>query len=119
MYKIGEFSKLTNLSVRTLRYYDEIGILKPNYVDTFSNYRYYTEDNIAEVEYINMLRSVGYSLEEIYMYKEGLTSEAIDQKIESLEEKIVELESAVDRLNAFKSELGKCNVKKKTLYKVA
>lgn len=119
MYKIGEFSKLTNLSIRTLRYYDEIGILKPNYVDMFSNYRYYTDDNVIEVEYINMLRSLGYSLEEIYMYKEGLTEEAIDNKIDTLEAKVEELNTAIDKLNDLKFELTNNKEKKRILYKAA
>ena len=48
MYKIGEYSKITDLAVRTLRYYDEIGVLKPEYIDDFSGYRYYTDRNITE-----------------------------------------------------------------------
>ena len=39
-YKISEFSKLVNVPVKTLRYYDEIGLFKPEEVDIFSNYRY-------------------------------------------------------------------------------
>ena len=46
MYKIGAFAKKTNLSVDTIRYYDEIGLLKPSYKDKFSNYRYYNEDDL-------------------------------------------------------------------------
>ena len=41
-YKIGDFSRLTNISIRTLRYYDEIGILKPEYVDQYSGYSLHT-----------------------------------------------------------------------------
>lgn len=40
-YKIGEFSKLGKVSVKTLRHYDEEGILKPGFVDGFNRYRYY------------------------------------------------------------------------------
>ena len=43
MYRIGEFSTLTGASVKTLRYYDEINLLKPSNADKFTNYRYYTE----------------------------------------------------------------------------
>ena len=42
-YKISEFSKLVNVPVKTLRYYDEIGLFKPEEVDIFSNYRYYLD----------------------------------------------------------------------------
>ena len=44
MLKIGEFSKLSRVSVRMLRHYDEIGLLKPAEIDHFADYRYYKED---------------------------------------------------------------------------
>ena len=43
MLKIGDFSKLSRVSVRMLRYYDEIGLLKPAEIDRFTDYRYYSE----------------------------------------------------------------------------
>ena len=43
-YKIGEFSKLTDVPVKTLRYYDEIDLFKPAETDFYSNYRYYKEE---------------------------------------------------------------------------
>ncbi|MEZ4832447.1 MAG: MerR family DNA-binding transcriptional regulator [Caldilineaceae bacterium] len=42
MLKIGEFSKLAQVSVKTLRYYAELGLLKPDWVDRYTGYRYYT-----------------------------------------------------------------------------
>mgnify|MGYP000023241084 CR=1 FL=1 len=44
MLKIGEFSKLTRISIRMLRHYDEIGLLVPENVDEFTGYRYYSEE---------------------------------------------------------------------------
>ena len=41
MFRIGEFSRLAMVSVRMLRHYDEIGLLTPNTVDTYTGYRYY------------------------------------------------------------------------------
>ena len=41
MLKIGEFSKLSRISIRMLRHYDEIGLLKPAEIDRFTDYRYY------------------------------------------------------------------------------
>ena len=46
MLKIGEFSKLSRVSVRMLRHYDEIGLLKPAEIDCFTEYRYYREDHL-------------------------------------------------------------------------
>lgn len=60
MYRIGEFSKMTDLSIRTLRYYDSIGLLIPYEIDRFTGYRYYTDDNLSEVYLIKLLRSVNF-----------------------------------------------------------
>ena len=65
MYKIGEFSKLTGLSIRTLRYYNDIGILVPEEVDIFTNYRYYGNKNLEDAKLIDELKQAGFSLEEI------------------------------------------------------
>lgn len=46
MFKIGDFSKLSRVSVKTLRYYDEIGLLKPVGVDRFTRYRYYSAEQL-------------------------------------------------------------------------
>lgn len=65
MYRIGEFSKITGLSIRTLRYYDDIDLFKPSEVDLFTNYRYYNEEQIKDLKLINILKDVGFTLEEI------------------------------------------------------
>ena len=65
LYKIGEFSNMTGLSVKTLKYYDDIDLFKPIDVDLFTGYRYYSTDQIYDLELINVLKSVGFSLEEI------------------------------------------------------
>ena len=46
MLKIGEFSRLSQVTVKTLRYYDEIGLLKPSEIDRFTDYRYYSLDQL-------------------------------------------------------------------------
>ena len=46
MFKIGDFSKISRVPVKTLRYYDELGLLKPVEVDPFSGYRYYAADQL-------------------------------------------------------------------------
>ena len=65
MYKIGEFSKLTGCSIKTLRYYDELGILKPSRIDNFTNYRYYDEKDLDILKTIIYLKSLGFTLDEI------------------------------------------------------
>ncbi len=47
MLKIGEFSKLSRVSIRMLRHYDDIGLLKPAEIDNFTGYRYYREEQLS------------------------------------------------------------------------
>ena len=65
MLKIGEFSKLSRVSVRMLRHYDEIGLLKPAKIDRFTDYRYYREDQLPTVCRITALKDMGFSLADI------------------------------------------------------
>ena len=65
MLKIGEFSKLSRVSVRMLRHYDEIGLLKPAEIDRFTDYRYYREDQLPTAGRITALKDMGFSLADI------------------------------------------------------
>lgn len=65
MFKIGEFSKLTQVSVRMLRYYDETGLLKPAKIDKFSGYRLYSTEQIPILNKIIFLRDIGFNVSEI------------------------------------------------------
>ncbi len=65
MLKIGEFSKLSRVSVRMLRHYDEIGLLKPAEIDSFTDYRYYREDQLPTAGRIAALKDMGFSLADI------------------------------------------------------
>jgi DNA-binding transcriptional MerR regulator len=106
-YKIGDFSRLTNLSIRTLRYYDEIGILKPEYVDPYSGYRYYTDKNLDEVRSITFLKQLSFSLEEIAQYKDSLTSEVLEYKKNQLIEKRNEIDEQIAMINSLNNEIVK------------
>jgi DNA-binding transcriptional MerR regulator len=65
MLRIGEFSRVSQVTVKALRHYDEIGLLKPSRVDPFSDYRYYTLDQLPRLHSIIALKTLGLSLEEI------------------------------------------------------
>jgi len=65
MLRIGDFSRIAQVSVQTLRYYDDLGLLKPVEVDRFTSYRYYTFDQLPRVHRILALKDLGLSLEEI------------------------------------------------------
>ncbi len=65
MFKIGEFARLTQLSAKALRLYDELGLLKPMRIDTFTDYRYYSADQLPRLHRIIVLKDLGFSLEQI------------------------------------------------------
>jgi len=65
MFTIGEFSRLAQVSNRLLRYYDEIGLLKPAQTDRFTGYRYYSAAQLPELNRILALRDLGLSLEQV------------------------------------------------------
>ena len=95
LYKIGDFSKKLNVSVRTLRYYDEIDLFKPIELDLFTNYRYYSDEQVKEFELLKLLQDAGFSLDEIKQYKNNFNDyimlkkkEEIFKEIELLKEKI-------------------------------
>ena len=64
-YQIGEFSRITSLSIKTLRHYHERGILEPVYVSSDSGYRYYDERSVERARIIKELRALDFSLKEI------------------------------------------------------
>jgi len=76
MIRIGDFSKLSRVSIKTLRYYDEMGLLKPIEVDRFTGYRYYEFDQLPRLYRILALKDLGFSLEEIgHFLESGLSVE--------------------------------------------
>ena len=62
MLKIGEFSKLSRVSVRMMRHYDEVGLLAPSEVDSMTGYRYYSERQLITAGRIAALRALGFGL---------------------------------------------------------
>ena len=65
MLKIGDFSSLSQVSVKTLRYYDEMGLFRPEHVDTVSGYRWYSVAQLPRLHRILALKDLGFSLEQI------------------------------------------------------
>ena len=76
--KIGEFAQLSQVTVKALHYYDQLGLLKPAAIDTFTNYRYYTVEQLPRVHRIMALKELGLTLEQIgSMINEELPTEQI------------------------------------------
>ncbi len=125
-YRIGEFSSMTGLSIRTLRYYDEIELLTPAEVDLFTNYRYYSEEQLSDVKIIETLKEVGFSLEEIKNSWNHLNNEMMLRKKEELLQTIEKTEEQMKKIDYIRSHIengklydklpSKEKVRKKTLY---
>jgi effector-binding domain-containing protein len=78
MIRIGDFSKLSRVSIKTLRYYDEMGLFKPIDVDRFTGYRYYSVSQLPRLNRILALRDLGLSLEQIaQVLDEGVSPEQL------------------------------------------
>lgn len=117
MYRIGEFSKLSNLSIRTLRFYNELGILIPEEVDVFSNYRYYSDHNLKEAKMIESLKNAGFSLEEIKDNMGSFTDDIFLDKKQELYNKIYCIEEQIKQVDYLRENIkSKDKVKTKTLY---
>ena len=67
MFRIGEFSRLSHVTVKTIRHYDKIGLLKPARVDEFTKYRYYSASQLPRLNRILALKGLGLSLDQIKM----------------------------------------------------
>ncbi|MGE8203622.1 MerR family transcriptional regulator [Heyndrickxia sp. NPDC080065] len=65
MFKISEFSKLSQVSVKTLRYYDQLNLLNPAHTDKFTGYRYYSADQMFQIHRILAFKELGFSLDQI------------------------------------------------------
>ncbi|MGG4396869.1 helix-turn-helix domain-containing protein [Paenibacillus thiaminolyticus] len=65
MFKISEFSKISQVSVKTLRYYDQLNLLKPAHIDKFTGYRYYSADQMFQLHRILAYKELGLSLDQI------------------------------------------------------
>ena len=85
MLKIGDFSKLSHLTIKALRFYEKEGLLKPASVDEWNNYRFYETSQLDTAAKIRSYRQLGLSIEEIKAVFAGAdVKEILQEKISSL-----------------------------------
>lgn len=99
-WKIGELAQETGLTIRTLHYYDQIGLLKPSR-HTESGHRVYTPDDVIRLQQILSLKSLGFSLEEIQTCLQNPAyspEQIIDRQLAQLEDKIQLMQTLRERL---------------------
>lgn len=98
MLTIGEFSKICEVSTKTLRYYDEVGLIHPEEINPENGYRYYSIKQLKKMLFINRLKSYHFSLEEIKSLLE-LDEDQSEEKLRSaLNRKRMEIQ---EKLSAF------------------
>ena len=105
MLSIGEFSKICQVSTKTLRYYAEIGLILPNEINYENGYRYYSIEQLETMLFIKRLKVYNFSLEEIKIILQS--EEFKDEKLYlSLIEKRKEIDKQVHELNMILEELN-------------
>lgn len=98
MLSIGEFSKICEVSTKTLRYYDEIGLITPDEINPENGYRYYSIRQLNKMLFINRLKSYHFSLEEIKAILELEEDQSEENLCSALNRKRREIQ---EKLNTF------------------
>lgn len=131
MFKIGEFSKFTQVSIRMLRYYDEIGLFNPIEVDELTGYRYYSAKQITKLNKIVTLRDMGFVIAEIIEVMNCKTDdeilEILKRKHKVIKQTLEKENLKLEKVNIMMGSLGKetfkmnyeVNLKEVPAYKVA
>lgn len=107
MFKIGEFSKITQVSSTLLRYYDEVGLFTPARIDQFTGYRYYSVEQLPRLNRILALKDLGLTLEQIQRLVDENISEDEIRGMLALKKAQIEqtLRDEVERLRRVESRL--------------
>ena len=105
MYKIGDLSRCTGLTVKTLRYWADIGLLVPDETDRFTGYRYYSASKLRDCIRIIALKELGFSLDEIRAFADSDKTRLVESKTAELERSVRESEAKLRRLRELRSEL--------------
>lgn len=101
-YSIGRLSELTGMNISTLRYYDQIGILVPEYRNKNTGYRYYSEEQMLKVQLIKNMKMLKFSIEDM---KKVLAKKDISFLMEKVEELQYELKVQLKAVNEIKQYL--------------
>lgn len=110
-YSTGQFAKLANVTERTIRYYDKIGLLKPSFVME-NGYRRYTQSDLLKLQTILSLKHMGFSLEEIYpmVSKEQNIKESFSIQIDLLDSQMRHLQVIKDSMENFIQNVDERNI---------
>ena len=116
MYSTGKLSEISGVSSRTLRYYDEIGLLKPSFINE-SGYRYYDDNEVALLQQILFYKERGLDLQtikEIIYRKDFDLYSALEEHLVSLEEEKKKIDRMINSVKlSIKSLKGEYNMSDK------
>jgi len=108
MFKISEFSKLSQVPAKTLRFYDQLELLKPAYTDQQSGYRYYKSEQLLQLHRILAFKDLGFTLEQIkQLLKENVSTAEIRGMLRLKQAELHSLiQSEMERLGRIEARLG-------------
>ena len=110
-YKTGEFAKLANVTERTLRYYDKIGLLKPSSILS-NGYRQYTDSDLLKLQKILSLKHLGFSIEEIFpiVLEDQNLKESFKMQIDLIDSRIKHMTAIKDSMESIISTINDQNI---------
>lgn len=110
-YKTGEFAKLANVTERTLRYYDRIGLLKPSSILS-NGYRQYTDSDLLKLQKILSLKHLGFSIEEIFpiVLEDQNLKESFKMQIDLIDSRIKHMTAVKDSMESIISTINDKNI---------
>ena len=104
MYRIGQFSQMTKVTIKALRFYEEEGLLEPTFIEPATGYRYYDSSLLPRVHKIVSLKQSGFSISQIKMILEGKNvGELLFSQKEKLEEELNEKARELSSINYYLS----------------
>lgn len=121
LFSIGEMAKLCNVTPKTLRFYNQIGLLEPAKINPENGYRFYTEQSITRVLSIKQLQDIGMSLEDIQrFFKANSQANVVDQLSQALIMREQNIRAQIDKLqtslNKIKALQKQCSVISKSFH---
>lgn len=100
MYKIGEFSKMSKTTIKTLRYYEKEELLKPAFIDPNTSYRYYESSQLVDISKIISLRQIGISIKDIKNVLDGHNIEEIlNTRKKEIEKNLMDYTIELSKIN--------------------
>ena len=102
LYRIGEVSKICEIPIKTLRYYEEEKLISPVKVDIYTGYRYYDDNNIEHIYRVKLLKNLGFSIKEIRQYNEN----SLKIKLEEIQEQFNQLKDRKAMISYLQKQKG-------------